>query len=810
MGEVYRAQDLKLGEDVALKFLPPLADAGARTRLSEEVRLGRKIAHPSVCRIYDVAEVDGHHFITMQYVDGEDLASLLRRIGRIPDRKALDLTRDICAGLAAAHEQGIVHRDLKPANIMVDGLGRARIMDFGVAALIEDLREERGVVAGTPAYMAPEQFSGTGLTAQTDLYALGLVLYELFTGQRFVKGETPKEIRTAQASTPAAPITFPPGLDSSVAGIITSCLRNDPVKRPASARAILEVLPGGDQLEAAVIAGETPSPEMVAAAQVLGTVKRWVAWACLILTFGGILVAVLLVTRTRVECLVPLQKSPVVLTDKAREIIREVMNKAPRRDSAGWFVSDGDYMSFAAKQDGTPSWWQSMAEVRPGPALFIYRQSPLPLLARNSRGEVLFNDPPFDEPGMITLILDRTGRLVTFLTVSSTYCDSGGSVHPPEWNALFETAGLEAAELQLVHPEWAPSVAADLRQAWIGSFPEQPSVPIRIEAGSLTGSPTYFRIVGPWYRPQTFEERSPDLLEVTIDSTWLMLYGLVLGGAGWVAFRNHRFGRGDRQGSARVGAFIFFLLVFDWVFAANHTYSPLDELYLFANGAGRALFWTVFCWLCYFAVEPYVRRQWPHVLIAWKRLLQGRVRDPLVGRDLLIGMLGGAIVFTVREWVFMPSSYYWVPLSRISSLGDTLAEHLRGEFWAAQGAFLGLLVLFIARLLLRRDWLAWLVAWAVSVVAFMPHERLTLALPAMILIMGVHLLMLYRFGFLALFVMTSTNNFFEASVLTLDPNAWFFGRSMVSILCLTGIATYAFRTTLGDKPAIGGLLLEDT
>src|SRR5713101_1750075 len=127
-------------------------------------------------------EWQGHHFISMEYIDGEDLASLLRRIGKLPHDKAIEIARDLCAGLAAAHGLGIIHRDLKPANVMIDGRGTARITDFGLAGLAGDRR--RGEISGTPAYMAPEQLSGGEITTRTDLYALGLILSEIFTGKR--------------------------------------------------------------------------------------------------------------------------------------------------------------------------------------------------------------------------------------------------------------------------------------------------------------------------------------------------------------------------------------------------------------------------------------------------------------------------------------------------------------------------------------------------------------------------------------------------------------------------------------------------
>src|SRR5687767_2368317 len=179
MGEVYRADDLRLGQPVALKLLPETLreDPVRLGQFHNEVRTARQVSHPNVCRVYDIGEAEGVLYLSMEYVDGEDLASSLRRIGRFPEDKAADIARQLCAGIAAAHQRGVIHRDLKPANVMLDGAGKVRVMDFGLAAIgtVEDIR------AGTPAYMAPEQLLGREVTARSDIFALGLVLYELFT-----------------------------------------------------------------------------------------------------------------------------------------------------------------------------------------------------------------------------------------------------------------------------------------------------------------------------------------------------------------------------------------------------------------------------------------------------------------------------------------------------------------------------------------------------------------------------------------------------------------------------------------------------
>jgi serine/threonine protein kinase len=184
MGEVYRAYDLILNQAVALKFLVEgNVSEAALARFRNEVRIARQVSHPNVCRVYDIGFVEGSHFLSMEYVDGEDLASLLRRIGRLPGDKAIEFSRKICAGLSAAHERGVLHRDLKPANIMIDRRGQVRITDFGLAALAQAIALG-DIRSGTPAYMSPEQKAGKEVTTRSDIYSLGLTFYEMFTGKR--------------------------------------------------------------------------------------------------------------------------------------------------------------------------------------------------------------------------------------------------------------------------------------------------------------------------------------------------------------------------------------------------------------------------------------------------------------------------------------------------------------------------------------------------------------------------------------------------------------------------------------------------
>jgi serine/threonine-protein kinase len=247
MGEVFGAHDLTLHQPVALKFLPDsTVDESMLERFRNEVRVARRISHPNVCRVYDIGKIDDQVFLSMEYVDGEDLSSLLRRMGRLPRETALEIARKICAGLAAAHDQGVLHRDLKPSNIMLDGRGEVRIMDFGLAGLAHEIQDVR---SGTPVYMAPEQLAGKEVTARSDIYALGLVLYELFAGKPVFAGKTHDDfVRLRRERTPIRPSTLGSDLDPSVELVILRCLEEEPENRPASALIVSAALPGGEYL----------------------------------------------------------------------------------------------------------------------------------------------------------------------------------------------------------------------------------------------------------------------------------------------------------------------------------------------------------------------------------------------------------------------------------------------------------------------------------------------------------------------------------------------------------------------------------
>jgi serine/threonine protein kinase/tetratricopeptide (TPR) repeat protein len=205
MGRVYRVHDTKLNEEVALKFIKPEIAAEKRVveRFRNELKTARKITHPNVCRMHDLGEEGKVLYITMEYVKGEDLKSVIHRMGVLTVGKAVSIARQIAEGLTGAHKLGIVHRDLKPGNIMIDKEGQAKIMDFGIArSLAGGGTTAEGAIIGTPEYMSPEQVEGKEADQRSDIYALGIILFEMVTGRVPFEGQTPFSIANKQKSEP--------------------------------------------------------------------------------------------------------------------------------------------------------------------------------------------------------------------------------------------------------------------------------------------------------------------------------------------------------------------------------------------------------------------------------------------------------------------------------------------------------------------------------------------------------------------------------------------------------------------------------
>ncbi len=824
MGEVYRADDLKLGQSVALKFLTEAMsqDRAMLARFHSEVRVARQITHANICRVHDIGEVSTSrgtlHFLSMEYIDGEDLSSLLRRIGRLPSDKAVEIAKQLCAGLAAAHEAGILHRDLKPANVMIDGRGKVRLTDFGLSGLAEQFRG-REVMAGTPAYMAPEQLAGKEVTTRSDIYALGLVLYEIFTGRRVFEASSLDELRRLhESSAPTNPSLHIKEIDPQIEKLILRCLDKDPSRRPASAIQAAAALPGNDPLAAALAAGETPSPEMVAAAPKTGSLRPAVAIACLLTTL--VVLAFLLLTANRVLLHenVPLQKSPEVLAERAQTLSRQFGYSAEPVDAAHGFELDQNFWEYSFQTQAPAGYWQRARTGQPLTLYFWYRQSPRYLTGwRYFSGYVSLADPPMDAPGMVSMILDPRGRLVEFQAVPPQMIPTQSAVAQPDWKSLFTEAGLDLTKFTTSSPQWTPPGFADQQIAWQGQHPDHADVSIRIEAAAWRGQPVYFRIVAPWDKARRQEAPVISTGQKAGNILMTFFFAAMIVGALLLARRNLRQRRGDLSGANKLAAVIFALGFFGKLLSAHHVPNSGEFRILF-DATSASLLYAMFSWLCYLALEPAVRRYWPKLLISWTRLLAGDFRDPMVGRDVLLGGMLGLIGHPLIIWT---GRLIALRLGRGPGLGTDLnpltlsrTRHLLAHFLLSlpEAIFTGLgclLMLLLIYLAVRREWLAaaasWLLFYAFLLLFFTTSwpQGLLYSIEAAAVVITVS-----RFGLLA---GVSYFLFFALCFqypMTLNLSNWYAGSSLFAISVLLGLSGYGFHTSLGGQKVFAGKLPE--
>ena len=816
MGEVYRADDLTLGQPVALKFLPHRAgqDEGLLERFRNEVRIARRVSHPNVCRVYDVGDVEGQAFFTMEYVDGEDLASLLRRIGRLPQDKALDMARQLCAGLAAAHAKGVLHRDMKPANVMLDGRGQVVITDFGLAGVAGQIQGS-DVRSGTPAYMAPEQLAGEEVSVRSDIYSLGLVLYEVFTGKKALAEKLTLAERTSGSHTLSRPSSVLKELDPVIERVILRCLEPSAAARPASVLSVAAALPGGDPLAAALAAGETPSPALVAASGETSGLRPPITLACFAAVLVGLAGCLYLTIRYSPLDKMGLDQTPEVLTQKARDLIGELGYAKHPQDSAYGLYNNGDLVEDIEKTDKPRPDWDRILSARPSVMQYWYRQSPRSMVPTGfhdtmlTPGMIQSDDPEEIVSGMVHVELDPQGRLIYFQAIPPEVENSESTAgqalgQAADWNKLFAAAGLDASQFQTVPPIWNSLAGGDTRVAWTGVWPGS-ARPLRIEAASWRGKPVFFSLIGSWTKPErgkaddrTAKDKIRDVLGV------LLLVSMILGAA-LLARRNYRQGRGDRNGAARLAGTMFVLEILLWL-SRGHFVPDLNSFYLFVLCVSTALCVSGATWLLYLALEPWVRRYWPQTIVSWSRLLAGRTRDTVVGRDVLLGVILGVVwmfVIRVRDIFLIHVGASPSFLSPEYLLGG---RHALGAWlYQVPSSILGALQFFFLflglKILLRKQWIAAIAFVAIfTSLNVLGSRHPSVDAPATLIIYIIAAIVIVRFGLVALICGIFTVDMLANVPFGSDFSAWYMNTSLLALLSVVAMAAWGLYHSLGGQP----------
>jgi len=804
MGEVYRAMDLTLGQSVALKFLPEEAarNQALLERFHGEVRVARLVSHPNVCRVYDIGQVDGMPFISMEYVDGEDLACLLTRIGRLPSDKAVETGRKLCAGLAAAHDRGVIHRDLKPQNIMINKRGEVVIMDFGLAAIANELTgaEARN---GTPAYMSPEQIKGGVVTAKSDIYALGLVLYELFTGKRpFDAHNLQQLIDMQEAAQLTNMTTVAADIDPTVEKVIRRCLEPDPSNRPSSALSVLAALPGGDPLAAALAAGETPSPELVAAAGKLEGMPRRYSVPCMALVVVFLLATIPMRQARTAMVHSGLDQTPEVLAHESRETAASFGYEQKPADTAVWLNHREDILWNLRRRPEPHPWDEWLAWE---PAInAVYRESPRAMIAA-PLGKVDYLRPPMNVAGMSRTVLAGNGRLLEFSAIPRAFDpDLVPAIGP---DTIFRAMRLDLAKFSETKPLKLPATPFDQWHAWKGPHPMFPDWQLQAEVAWWKGRVVSVRLLYPW-------DQRPDAAQsgAVLQARDLWMAVMVAIAAFFVilmARRNWTLGRADRLGAFHIALASFLLQAVAWA-GTFHPAADMGILDIFVNAVANWLLGAAVLWFAYLALEPELRARWPHSIVTWNRVLAGRWRDAQVGSHILIGATAGLGIWILFKAVIVLVFRNTEPFDWDVSLGGLLgARHWIGHHAAAAQDALetGLFVfmtIFAMRQFLRKELLAALAAAAIFTMAQSDVRGPEWWLIGLIYLVAVSALIyvLLRFGLVATIAAVFFINALNTMALGTDLNAWYIPSSIATMLLLLGISIFAFWRSLGGRGLI--------
>jgi hypothetical protein len=561
---------------------------------------------------------------------------------------------------------------------------------------------------------------------------------------------------------------------------------------------------------------------MVAAAGPAGGMRSGLATTCLVVVLVSVFATAFLADRVWLANRIPMEKSFEVLQADAREIIRDLGYEEAPADRAGSIRFDMIGYSRAVQDADGPPLVEMIRQPNQQIVSLLYRQSPRAIVPLQLDGGVTLDDPA-SGTGDISVVLDLRGRLDYLRVTPERVERSEEEPAPPDWPALFEAAGLSLDDFEPVPPQLQPPGYADTRMAWSGVLKDRGDTEVRVEAAALRGKPVYFRKVVPadgslWSGEDAQDIEPPKAIVLGFLVILLLGFLLLAGGGIFLVVRSLRLGRGDRRGALRLAVAVFVLRMLHWALSGHHTAS-LSELYLAAVAISGALTLAVLFWGGYVALEPYVRRFWPESIVSWSRLLSGRLRDPLVGRDILVGFtVSAGLGIVALAVIWMGESRGLIPM--LANQGhDTAMQGGRfviGKLFSAplgslSFASIMILLFLVLRLIARWTWLA-LTIMSVLWGLLMGLQWMMLqfahgpSLGAFVfgfvwgVVMSVVVVgLLVRFGVLALFSHSLCSMLVTSFAITADTSAPYFSASLIGPLAAAVLAVLAYRAALAGR-----------
>jgi hypothetical protein len=509
------------------------------------------------------------------------------------------------------------------------------------------------------------------------------------------------------------------------------------------------------------------------------------------------------------------EKSPAVLRERAREIATRFGYQKDPADSTFWIDRDYDPMRYLADHKPAPGWRKLYRDLGP-PMVFGYRQSPRALAAQGA-DDVNAGNPPLEISGMVNVVTDTQGRLRGFRAVPPQLEAEGKpAVAEFDWAVVFTEAGLDPARFQKTEPKWIPNAPFDARAEWTGSIPEVPDLPLTVSAAAFRGKLVNFEMHGPWSKPERMEAPSFALgLRIGLFTLVLMVIGMAVA-AIFFARRNLRQGRGDRKGALRISSFMFAVSMLSWSVSNHHPPDVISNVAASAAAIAFSVLLSGFIWLTYLAVEPYLRRRVPELLIGWARLLEGRFRDPRVGRDILIGAVTGTVLALIQHVVNGLSTWFpfqtqtTIPASYVlRSVVNPLSYLLTASLNSVLRAFLLLAMYFVFRVLLRKPPLAVAALGMVALLLGLGGENAALEIPGAVLGAILVTWLATRIGLLAVVTMWCFDLLLYLVAPSFDFSSWYAAYSMPGLVFLLALALYAFYISLGSQSMFGAASLED-